>query len=100
MSKESLRNIGIISEGHILEIYHEIQALKLENTRLLNFPPLKVGNHTRRSNFNQNLYKTLFNLSNDLKAEVAHRSRPYRLRSLSDLIYSERIYIKKRLVIK
>ena len=42
MSKESLRNIGIMSEGHILEIYHEIQALKLENTRLLNFPPLKV----------------------------------------------------------
>ena len=42
MTKESLRNIGISSEGHILEIFHDIQALKLENTRLLNFPPLKV----------------------------------------------------------
>lgn len=43
MTKADLRNIGILSEGHILEIYHDIQSLKLENTRLLNFPPLKVN---------------------------------------------------------
>ena len=41
MSKADLRNVGIISEGHIIDIHHEIETLKLENTRLLNFPPLK-----------------------------------------------------------
>jgi sterile alpha motif and leucine zipper-containing kinase AZK len=41
MTKADLRNIGILFEGHILEIFHDIQALKLENTRLLNFPPLR-----------------------------------------------------------
>ena len=33
--------IGISSEGHIIDLHHEINCLKIENTRLLNFPPLR-----------------------------------------------------------
>lgn len=41
LTKDDLKNIGISSYGHIIQFYDEIETIKRENTRLLNFPPLK-----------------------------------------------------------
>jgi hypothetical protein len=56
MNKNDLRNIGIHSEGHIIDLYHEIESLRLENIRLLNFPPLKV---TEKCKFYKNWHKII-----------------------------------------
>ncbi|KAK3108475.1 hypothetical protein FSP39_008788 [Pinctada imbricata] len=40
MSQEDIRNMGILSYGHIMELYTEIELLRAHNHRLLNFPPL------------------------------------------------------------
>ncbi|XP_033762114.1 mitogen-activated protein kinase kinase kinase 20-like [Pecten maximus] len=40
MTQTDLKNMGIMSVGHILELFTEIELLKAHNHRLLNFPPL------------------------------------------------------------
>ncbi|XP_078571960.1 mitogen-activated protein kinase kinase kinase zak-1-like isoform X3 [Branchiostoma floridae x Branchiostoma japonicum] len=40
LSPEDLRAMGILSLGHRLDLQNEIEQLKIENHRLLHFPPL------------------------------------------------------------
>ncbi|KAL5007152.1 hypothetical protein ScPMuIL_015958 [Solemya velum] len=41
LNQDDLKSIGIKSQGHIIDLYTEIELLKAHNYRLLNFPPLK-----------------------------------------------------------
>ncbi|XP_060079774.1 mitogen-activated protein kinase kinase kinase 20-like [Ylistrum balloti] len=43
MTQTDLKNMGITSVGHILELFTEIELLKAHNHRLLNFPPLSAN---------------------------------------------------------
>lgn len=47
MNKNDVRSIGIFSEGDVIDLYHQIETLRIENTRLLNFPPLKQQVQTK-----------------------------------------------------
>ncbi|XP_064613918.1 mitogen-activated protein kinase kinase kinase 20-like [Liolophura sinensis] len=42
MTQADLKDMGISSVGHILDLFTEIELLKAHNYRLLNFPPLSV----------------------------------------------------------
>lgn len=43
LSRDDLRVMGVVSQGHVIQLHKEIQTLKFHNERLVHFPPLSTS---------------------------------------------------------
>ncbi|XP_078702996.1 mitogen-activated protein kinase kinase kinase 20-like [Branchiostoma floridae x Branchiostoma belcheri] len=110
LSPEDLRSMGILSLGHRLDLQNEIEQLKIENHRLLHFPPLSkdaglyqggsspggqtyvtlnllIGNHCRMGQTpEESKWKMYVEVDGDTAAMTAIKNVTFLLKSTNDVI--------------
>ncbi|CAH1238993.1 MAP3K20 [Branchiostoma lanceolatum] len=110
LSPEDLRSMGILSLGHRLDLQNEIEQLKIENHRLLHFPPLSkdaagfpagsspggqmyvtlnllIGNHCRMEKTpEESKWKMYVEVDGDAVAMTAIKNVTFLLKSTNDVI--------------
>ncbi|XP_066302826.1 mitogen-activated protein kinase kinase kinase 20-like [Branchiostoma lanceolatum] len=110
LSPEDLRSMGILSLGHRLDLQNEIEQLKIENHRLLHFPPLSkdaagfppgsspggqmyvtlnllIGNHCRMGQTpEESKWKMYVEVDGDVAATAAIKNVTFLLKSTNDVI--------------